>query len=101
MSKLDRFKKEEGKLITKCKRINEFINDTFFSNFIKVILYYKRKFDLRCFTLFTSINGNSKGTINIIYLGYWYTEGYIRTSSFEFSVKGLDKKFVHLTNDAI
>jgi len=42
VSKLDRFKKEEGKLITKCKRINEFINDTFFSNFIKVILYYKK-----------------------------------------------------------
>jgi len=42
--------------------------------------------------LLTSINGKFKG--------YWYEEGYIRTSS---SVYTLNKKeaYVHLTNDAV
>ena len=33
--------------------------------------------------------------------GYFYDEGYIRTSSFEFSLANLSNKLVHLTNDAI
>ena len=32
--------------------------------------------------------------------GYWYPEGYIRTSSKDFSLKNLNK-FIHLTNDAV
>ncbi len=32
--------------------------------------------------------------------GYWYSEGYIRTSSFEFQLNDFNT-FVHLTNDAI
>lgn len=57
------------------------------------LLINKRKFDIRCFALLTSINSNLQG--------YFYTEGYIRTSSKEFSIKNLDNKFIHLTNDAI
>ncbi|CAD8209305.1 unnamed protein product [Paramecium pentaurelia] len=55
-------------------------------------LYNKRKFDIRCYMLLTSQNG--------IFKGYWYQEGYIRTSSKEFTTKCLDR-FVHLTNDAV
>ncbi len=33
--------------------------------------------------------------------GYWYQEGYIRTSSKEFSTKNITNKFIHLTNDAV
>ena len=52
-----------------------------------------RKFDIRCFSLITSING--------IVQGYFYTDGYIRTSSFEYSLKDINNNFIHLTNDAI
>lgn len=36
-------------------------------------LYNKRKFDMRCYILITTVNGIVKG--------YWYEEGYIRTTS--------------------
>jgi tubulin monoglycylase TTLL3/8 len=36
-------------------------------------LYNKRKFDIRCYILITTVNGIIKG--------YWYEEGYIRTTS--------------------
>ncbi|CAD8199428.1 unnamed protein product [Paramecium octaurelia] len=55
-------------------------------------LYNKRKFDIRCYMLLTSQNG--------IFKGYWYQEGYIRTSSKEFTTKCLNK-YIHLTNDAV
>ena len=57
------------------------------------MLINKRKFDIRCFGLFTSINGHKRW--------YFYQGGYIRTSSHEFSLDDPDDKFVHLTNDAI
>lgn len=37
---------------------------------------------------------------NNILKGYWYPDGYIRTSSKEFSLKN-NNKMVHLTNDAV
>ena len=39
-------------------------------------------------------------SINGIIKGYWYSDGYIRTTSFEYSI---DNNFsnVHLTNDAV
>jgi len=43
--------------------------------------------------MLTSINGVTKC--------YWYKEGYIRTSSNNFSTKNLDNKYIHLTNDAV
>jgi len=41
----------------------------------------------------TCINGNLKG--------YFYQEGYLRTSCREFSLANLSNKMVHLTNDSI
>lgn len=56
-------------------------------------LYNKRKFDIRCYVLVTSVNSILKA--------YWYEEGYIRTSSKDFTTKNLKNKFIHLTNDAV
>lgn len=53
----------------------------------------KRKFDIRSFAIVTCVNGNLKG--------YFYEEGYLRTSSREYNTKDLSNKLVHLTNDAI
>ena len=33
--------------------------------------------------------------------GYWFNEGYVRTSSKEYNIKNLDNKFIHLTNDCV
>ena len=39
--------------------------------------------------------------INKSFKGYFYEDGYIRTSSSEFDLSNLDDVFIHLTNDAI
>ena len=57
------------------------------------LLINKRKFDIRMYGLLTSING--------VLNGYFYEEGYLRTSSKEFTLKNLSKKTIHLTNDAV
>jgi tubulin monoglycylase TTLL3/8 len=57
------------------------------------MLYNKRKFDIRVYMLITSINGIQKA--------YWYQEGYIRTSSYEYDNSNLLEKMIHLTNDAV
>ena len=57
------------------------------------LLIHRRKFDFRVFALVTSINKTLKG--------YFYEDGYIRTSSLEFDLNDLSNKFIHLTNDAI
>jgi len=57
------------------------------------LLINKRKFDIRMFGLITSVNGLIKG--------YYYDEGYLRTSSKEYTLKNLAKKTIHLTNDAV
>jgi len=59
----------------------------------KPLLVYKRKFDIRVFGLMTCVEG--------VLRGYFYEEGYLRTSSKEFSLKTLGNRYVHLTNDAI
>ena len=56
-------------------------------------LYNRRKFDIRCYMLITSNNGIIKG--------YWYEDGYIRTASKEFTLKNVENKLIHLTNDAV
>lgn len=58
----------------------------------KPFLYQRRKFDIRHYMMITSINGVIKG--------YWYELGYIRTTSFEYSIKN-SLSSVHLTNDAV
>ena len=40
-----------------------------------------------------TINGNMQG--------YFYQEGYLRTSCKEYSLKNVNNRFVHLTNDAV
>lgn len=55
-------------------------------------LVSKRKFDIRVYCLITCFNG--------ILQGYYYNEGYLRTSSKAFSLN-LTDKFIHLTNDAV
>lgn len=55
-------------------------------------LINKRKFDIRCYALVTSFNG--------ILQAYYFTEGYLRTASKQFSLV-VTNKFVHLTNDAV
>jgi hypothetical protein len=55
-------------------------------------LIHRRKFDIRLYCLITCFNG--------VIQGYYYNEGYLRTSSKFFSLN-LTDKFIHLTNDAI
>lgn len=57
------------------------------------LLINKRKFDIRCYGLLTCVNG--------IRLGFFYSDGYLRTSSKEFSISNLSNRYIHLTNDAI
>ena len=57
------------------------------------MLINKRKFDIRCYSLITTANGNVKG--------YFYKEGYLRTASREFNLKNLNAKIIHLTNEAV
>lgn len=56
-------------------------------------LIHRRKFDIRLYALLTSANG--------VLQAYYYTEGYLRTSSKEFSMANISNKLVHLTNDAV
>lgn len=58
----------------------------------KPYLVNKRKFDIRCYAMITSLNGSLQG--------YFYQEGYIRTTSKAFSLVSTNK-YVHLTNDAV
>ena len=57
------------------------------------MLFNKRKFDIRCYLLITAVNGKIKA--------FWYRDGYVRTSSKEYSLKNLENRMVHLTNDAV
>ncbi|OMJ67300.1 hypothetical protein SteCoe_35572 [Stentor coeruleus] len=59
----------------------------------KPFLVHKRKFDFRCYALVTSFNG--------VIQGYFYSDGYLRTTSTEYNIKDVSNNFIHLTNDAI
>ena len=58
-----------------------------------IFLFKKRKFDIRTYLLLISIGKVKKF--------YWYSEGYIRTSSEIYDITDLDDLFIHLTNDAV
>jgi hypothetical protein len=45
------------------------------------------------YAMLTSVYGEIKG--------YFYEDGYLRTSSKEYSLNNIKNKYVHLTNDAI
>lgn len=90
-----------GTGITVCKSLEEILNiikpmpdKTYIvQKYIeRPLLINKRKFDIRCYVMMTSING--------VIQGYFYLDGYLRTTSQEFSLDHVDP-FVHLTNDAI
>lgn len=72
------------------KKYKSFIIQKYIQN---LLLYKKRKFDIRCFGLINFHNYNLRS--------FWYEEGYVRTSSFEFNEDNIENVFIHLTNDAI
>jgi tubulin---tyrosine ligase len=86
---LDTIKSLIATLCTTSKRtciIQEYISNP--------LLINRRKFDIRIFTLLTCYNqGYTKG--------YYYNEGYLRTSCKEFSLEDLGNSMIHLTNDAV
>ena len=53
-----------------------------------------RKFDIRMFGLVQIVD-------SIHFRGYFYKEGYIRTSSYEYDLENLQNINIHLTNDAV
>ena len=59
------------------------------------LLIDKRKFDIRVFALFVAHAETNK------LRGYFYQEGYLRTSSKEFDLTKIDNRLIHLTNDAV
>jgi Tubulin-tyrosine ligase family len=57
------------------------------------LLYKERKFDIRCYALVVRLFDR------ISY--YWYSRGYVRTSSFAYDSNAQDNLKVHLTNEAV
>jgi len=53
-----------------------------------------RKFDIRMFGVAQIIDGKH-------FRGYFFRQGYIRTSSYKFNLHDLEDRDVHLTNDAV
>ena len=53
-----------------------------------------RKFDIRMYGLAQIIESSH-------FRGYFYKEGYIRTSSYKYDTKDLSDSDIHLTNDAV
>jgi len=53
-----------------------------------------RKFDIRVFGLAQIIE-------SVHFRGYFYKEGYVRTSCYKYDTKDLSDSDIHLTNDAI
>jgi hypothetical protein len=85
---------ETIKNLVKNTNVNGFRRSYIIQKYIERPLLYKgRKFDIRTFTLMNTINGNLQG--------YWYADGYLRTSSKEFTLKNVTNRYVHLTNDAV
>ena len=62
-------------------------------------LIHKRKFYIRVFAMLTYVSNfdSKEGVLR----GWFYEEGYVRTSSKEFSMAGGENLLVHLTNDAV
>lgn len=81
--------------IKEAARVNEGSLRTFIvQKYIeKPFLLHGRKFDIRCYALVTSING--------VLQGYFYNDGYLRTSCAEYNLKDTENSYIHLTNDAI
>jgi tubulin--tyrosine ligase len=61
-------------------------------------LIEKRKFDMRVFGVAHILNGPNNTRE---FRGYFFREGYLRTSSREYNINDLENRYIHLTNDAI
>lgn len=57
------------------------------------LLFYKRKFDIRCYALVL------RSPYKLSF--FWYSQGYARTCSFEYSAACKENLMVHLTNEAV
>lgn len=62
------------------------------------LLIERRKFDMRVFGVVHLLNGPNNTRE---FRGYFFREGYLRTSSREYNINDLENRYVHLTNDAI
>lgn len=87
-SKLEEIKGRINKL--KGKKNKSLIIQQYLTN---PLLYNGRKFDIRAYMLLTINNRKLRG--------YWYQEGYIRTSSYQWTLDEIGDNEIHLTNDAI
>mmetsp|Transcript_10981 Transcript_10981/g.16651 ORF Transcript_10981/g.16651 Transcript_10981/m.16651 type:complete len:142 (-) Transcript_10981:388-813(-) len=63
------------------------------------LLVHRRKFDIRVFALLSYVANFEKQ--EGILRGWFYEEGYIRTSCKEFTMREGENQYVHLTNDAV
>lgn len=72
------------------KNTSTVVVQTYISN---PLLFLKRKFDIRCYALVHRLPGR------LSY--YWYTRGYARTCSVEYSLDAKDNLMVHLTNEGV
>lgn len=54
----------------------------------------KRKFDIRMFGVAQIVDG-------VHFRGYFFKEGYIRTSSYAFNLNDIEDRDIHLTNDSV
>ena len=75
--------------VFKAQVLNSFVVQKYIE---KPFLINKRKFDLRLYSLCTSVNG--------VFQAYFYQEGYLRTACKVYNSNDMDK-FIHLTNDAV
>lgn|SRR3990167_7129187 len=89
------FNVEEVKLLTAFllesrKNTSTVVVQTYISN---PMLFAKRKFDIRCYALVV------RSPYKISF--FWYSQGYARTCSFEYSPACRENLMVHLTNEAV
>jgi Tubulin-tyrosine ligase family len=89
------FNEDEVRLLTSFllesrKNTSSVVVQTYISN---PMLFAKRKFDIRCYALV--IRSPYKTSF------FWYSQGYARTCSFEYSPACKENLMVHLTNEAV
>lgn len=87
----------EEELRNKCRELfaaNKKVANAVVQSYIHNPLLFKgRKFDIRCYALV--VKSFAKTSV------FWYRNGYMRTSSFEYNVNTRDNLMVHLTNEAV
>lgn len=89
------FNAEDVKLLTSFllesrKNTSTVVVQTYIAN---PLLFHKRKFDIRCYALVL------RSPYRVSF--FWYSQGYARTCSFEYSPACKENLMVHLTNEAV